>query len=280
MAIERLKFRCYRCNQLLGATPNKAGSVVSCPKCSAELLIPVPELHGPSGSEPNARVPAPAPAQPQAKVRPIERPPSEPELTAVPERATSATAVKNVPRSTKAPAYPDDLAAVLPPDLIDLRPEDLRVEAEFFESLTRQLPAPVASEPTPWPPAPEFAPSFANEAYVSPSSPASASESINTAAPPAAVLSYLTETVDLAPLRPAEAPAKAQTTAPNEAPLIGTAIEIEHPTILPPGSESRRISEVVLPASAVLSFSLFALLGIALSFVAGLLMGHFIWTAH
>ena len=49
MAIERLKFRCYRCNQLLGATPNKAGSVVTCPKCSAELLIPVPELRADEG---------------------------------------------------------------------------------------------------------------------------------------------------------------------------------------------------------------------------------------
>jgi hypothetical protein len=279
MAIERLKFRCYRCNQLLGATPNKAGSVVSCPKCNAELLIPVPELPGDPGSEPDARVPAPAPAKSQAKPRPVERPPSEPELTAAPERTTSATAVKNVPRPTRPPAYPDELAAALPPDLIDLRPEDLRVEAEFFESLTRQPPAPVASEPAPWPPAPEFAPSFASESYVSPSPPAAALESINTTAPPV-VPAYLTETVDLTLPRPAEAPVKPPAQAPSAPPLIGTAIEIEHPSILPPGSEPRRITEVVLPASAVLSFSLFALLGIALSFVAGLLMGHFIWTAH
>ena len=280
MAIERLKFRCYRCNQLLGATPNKAGSVVSCPKCNAELLIPVPDLPGGQGPEPDARVPAPppAPAQSQAKIRPVERLPSESDLTAAPERTTSATAVKNVPRPTRSPAYPDELAAALPPDLIDLRPEDLRVEAEFFESLTRQ--PPVAAEPAPWPTAPEFAPSFANEAYVSPSPPAATLESINTTAPPAVVPSYLTETLDLTLPKPSQTPVKAPAAATSEAPLIGTAIEIEHPTILPPGSEQRRITEVVLPASAVLSFSLFALLGIALSFVAGLLMGHFIWTAH
>ena len=36
----------------------------------------------------------------------------------------------------------------------------------------------------------------------------------------------------------------------------------------------------ILPASVVLAWSLFVLLGIALSFVAGLLMGHFLWTTH
>ena len=40
MAIERLKFRCYRCNQLLAAVPSKAGTVVPCPKCQTDLLIP------------------------------------------------------------------------------------------------------------------------------------------------------------------------------------------------------------------------------------------------
>ena len=65
-----------------------------------------------------------------------------------------------------------------------------------------------------------------------------------------------------------------------EAAAVGTAIEIEHPTIMPQGTEIRRVSEVVLPASVVLSWSLFALLGIALSFVAGLLMGHFLWKVH
>src|SRR5262249_27680993 len=42
MIAERIKVRCYRCNQLLAVPPNKAGAVVSCPKCKAELLIPTP----------------------------------------------------------------------------------------------------------------------------------------------------------------------------------------------------------------------------------------------
>jgi DNA-directed RNA polymerase subunit RPC12/RpoP len=74
MAIERLKFRCYRCNQLLGATPNKAGSVVTCPKCSAELLIPIPELRPDEGSDIQEGAAAPAPAPARTKVRAEARP--------------------------------------------------------------------------------------------------------------------------------------------------------------------------------------------------------------
>ena len=48
---ERLKVRCYRCNQLLAVAPGKAGTVVACPKCKAELLIPRPEPQ-PTADEP------------------------------------------------------------------------------------------------------------------------------------------------------------------------------------------------------------------------------------
>ncbi|GAC1469713.1 MAG: hypothetical protein NVSMB9_13840 [Isosphaeraceae bacterium] len=42
MTANPLKFRCYRCQQLLGVSRSKAGAVVACPKCSAELLVPEP----------------------------------------------------------------------------------------------------------------------------------------------------------------------------------------------------------------------------------------------
>ena len=48
-------------------------------------------------------------------------------------------------------------------------------------------------------------------------------------------------------------------------------------TILPPVTEPRRISEVTLPASVVLAWSLFVLAAVAMSFVAGLMIGHFLW---
>jgi DNA-directed RNA polymerase subunit RPC12/RpoP len=274
MAIERLKFRCYRCNQLLGSTPSKAGSVVTCPKCSAELLIPVPELRGDVGAEADARAPAPAPA----KVRSEPRPRAVPEFTAPPESATTATAVQPAPRAGQAPAYVDEITASLPPDLIDLKPEDLRVEAEFFESLTRQSQVPVVREPAPWPQPESLAPSFASESFALP---LPIPIVVETAGAPSAAVGppVLTETVDLAP-RPAEPPAPVPVSRRAETAAVGTAIEIEHPTIMPQGTEIRRVSEVVLPASVVLSWSLFALIGIALSFVAGLLMGHFLWKVH
>src|SRR5262245_41782972 len=48
-----IKFRCYKCNQLLGVSRSKVGTVVACPKCAAELLVPDPD-----------EAPAPAPAAP------------------------------------------------------------------------------------------------------------------------------------------------------------------------------------------------------------------------
>jgi hypothetical protein len=185
----------------------------------------------------------------------------------------------------QAPSYVDEIAAVLPPDLIDLKPEDLRVEAEFFESLTRQSQAQLVREPAPWPPPETLAPSFASETFALPLPTPTLVES--TGAPAPAVGSpLLTETVDLAPRpvgrdeRTPEPPPPVPASSRPEPGLVGTAIEIEHPTIHPAGSEIRRVSEVILPASVVLSWSLFALLGIALSFVAGLLMGHFLWKPH
>ena len=35
-----IKFRCVQCNQLLGVSPSKVGSVVSCPRCAVELIVP------------------------------------------------------------------------------------------------------------------------------------------------------------------------------------------------------------------------------------------------
>ena len=72
---------------------------------------------------------------------------------------------------------------------------------------------------------------------------------------------------------------------PTDAPPTGVhpdapPIEIEPHTILPPGTENRPIREVVLPASVVLAWSLFGLVGIATSFLAGLFIGHYFWVAH
>jgi DNA-directed RNA polymerase subunit RPC12/RpoP len=38
-----IRFRCFRCQKLLGVSKSKAGAVVACPQCSAELIVPEPE---------------------------------------------------------------------------------------------------------------------------------------------------------------------------------------------------------------------------------------------
>lgn len=43
MAGVPLKFRCYQCNQLLGVSRGKVGTVVACPKCKADLIVPDPD---------------------------------------------------------------------------------------------------------------------------------------------------------------------------------------------------------------------------------------------
>jgi hypothetical protein len=44
-----IRFRCAYCNQLMGIARRKAGSVVKCPKCAGEIIVPTPE-----GNEPGA----------------------------------------------------------------------------------------------------------------------------------------------------------------------------------------------------------------------------------
>jgi hypothetical protein len=48
-----IRFRCAYCNQLMGIARRKAGSVVKCPKCAGEIIVPTPEgmETGPEGVE-------------------------------------------------------------------------------------------------------------------------------------------------------------------------------------------------------------------------------------
>jgi phage FluMu protein Com len=49
-----MKFRCFQCNQLLGVSRSKAGSVVKCPKCSTDLIVPEPDEGPVSVDQPSA----------------------------------------------------------------------------------------------------------------------------------------------------------------------------------------------------------------------------------
>ena len=55
-------------------------------------------------------------------------------------------------------------------------------------------------------------------------------------------------------------------------------IQIETVAIRPSAdAEPRSIQQVVLPASVVLAWSMFVLAAIPMAFLAGLMIGHFIW---
>jgi phage FluMu protein Com len=252
MPAEHLKFRCYRCSQLLAVAASRAGTIVSCPKCKADLQIP--SLESATAGESQSDTGAEAEARP---------------------RRGAGAAVAN-PQSPSKPSevatFLEGVAGTIPAEVAELRPEDLRVEAEFFQSLTQRrlaaegagpvgvseseslkvfAPIESAEAPSVWPSAEEVKSAFA------------------AAAPPEEA-----QKIELAP---------AETEIPHPSPkadAVAPPIEIETPALLKAADAPRHIREVVIPASAVLMWSLFGLAGLALSFIAGLMIGHFLWTVH
>jgi hypothetical protein len=263
MATERLKFRCYRCNQLLAVAPSKAGTIVSCPKCQADLLIPAPEIRTKGAGEARAR----------AEVERPRKAESEAESQVRADAGAISGVSPELPERAPLPAALGELAGLIPPDLADLRPEDLRVEAEFFKNLTRSPSPPPPTEPTPWP-APETLSSSFTTGSLAPPVPYPPQIETPAAIAPAESPPAPAE-MDERGIRPPEKPS-----VPDERGAFGPPIKIEPPSILPPGTEIRRVSEVVLPAPVVLASSLFVLAGIALAFVAGLMIGHFLWKTY
>jgi phage FluMu protein Com len=57
-----IRFRCHHCNQLLGIAHRKAGMMVQCPTCHAQILVPHPGTEGKAEVLPAKPIPdAPAP---------------------------------------------------------------------------------------------------------------------------------------------------------------------------------------------------------------------------
>src|SRR5262249_22551536 len=46
-----IRFRCAYCNQLMGIARRKAGTVVHCPKCKGQVIVPTPENAPPAEDE-------------------------------------------------------------------------------------------------------------------------------------------------------------------------------------------------------------------------------------
>jgi len=116
MADAPIKFRCYRCNKLLGVSARKAGSIVNCPECKAELQIPAPEPE-PEPAAPDPKALDPAFPTDIAGLRP-EDIRVEPEF---------ANLVVDPIRARPAPKPPEPVQVVepqeTPPDVVEERPE-------------------------------------------------------------------------------------------------------------------------------------------------------------
>jgi phage FluMu protein Com len=264
MATERLKFRCYRCNQLLAVAPSKAGTIVSCPKCQADLLIPTADVQTKAAGEDRAKREVARPRKAEGEVE------SRVQAEAAAILGTRQEQPAPAPALAPVAAVLGELAGVIPPDLADLRPEDLRVEAEFFEKLTRAPSPPPVIEPAPWPGPEILGSSFTTGSASAPAPYFPETEPQREPVPSEPVSSP--EETDDRRTPPLEKPPM-----PDQGSAVVPPIEIEPPSILPPGTEIRRVSQVVLPAPVVLAWSLFVLAGVALSFVAGLMIGHFLW---
>jgi len=52
-----IRFRCAYCNQLMGIARRKAGTVVRCPTCSGQVVVPGPEADVPGPGEQGAAGP-------------------------------------------------------------------------------------------------------------------------------------------------------------------------------------------------------------------------------
>ncbi len=281
MPDDHLRFRCYRCNQLLGASAKRAGSIITCPKCGAELKVPRPDE--------------------QMVATDASR--SGPGLATesrVPSRPSPSTARSG---GSGLPPFMDEIAAAIPDDLATLRPEDIRVEAGFAdlvistsEGLVTPAPAEEESrgEPLPGNPA-------ALDAYFAQSSPATEVLQEAPAVPPSvfqaqAVTIVPPQAPPVVPVQPPPAPAQATAFAPAPVPPVPPvpprsadppldlgldavlpAIKIETTSLLPPARQAQPVNEVILQPATVLAWSLLVLMALPLAFLAGLLMGHFVW---
>src|SRR5690349_10109795 len=58
-----IRFRCAYCNQLLGIARRKAGTVVRCPNCAGQVVVPNIDENEPDEPEKTAGEPERAPAK-------------------------------------------------------------------------------------------------------------------------------------------------------------------------------------------------------------------------
>jgi len=144
-------------------------------------------------------------------------------------------------------------------DLLDIRVEDIRVEPGI-DYTPPAFPPPEVPEP------PEFSPFLPREPEPDPDPEPYGRPSSR---------GLVTPTVTAESLAP---PTSEREPVAQEA--VVPPIRLDAPRRFEPRPGTARSRDVVLPRSAVASWSLFVLLAQGLAFVAGLLAGHFVWKVH
>jgi hypothetical protein len=146
----------------------------------------------------------------------------------------------------------NDLGSVIPEDLVALRPEDIRVEAEFADLVvTTDEPTSLASKPP------------------------SASELVGFSPDPISAETFLAEVPPVSRMS-----TQASADQPSVAPAPGAVlpeISIEPPSILRANRQTGPVREVVIQPAVLLVWSMIFLLSLPMAFIAGLLIGHFLW---
>jgi hypothetical protein len=100
-----IRFRCAYCNQLMAIAHRKAGSVVRCPKCAGELIVPTPpDAPAPSAGNGSDEINISAILEQADVEREFASPPEPP-----PEATHTATAA-----ATSRPVAVDTLPGGLP----------------------------------------------------------------------------------------------------------------------------------------------------------------------
>jgi hypothetical protein len=197
--------------------------------------------------------------------------PEPPEPAPPPPEASHATVISE-PATAPAPA---------PAEVLALRPEDIRAQVDDDYPLPSPTPTaplfgddsgvdmnlvgPPRSQAPKREPAPNFLGLKIEPEPIRPEPPARRPE------PPARPESVPGPHVVVAPPPPDEAPPIELEPPPPILPAAPTSL-LERPS-------PARHRDVSMPRDVVAAWSLFAILALVLAFIAGLLVGHFVWTA-
>jgi hypothetical protein len=100
-----IRFRCAYCNQLLGIAHRKAGTVVRCPTCAGQVVVPDPNAEGTEHNASNE--PPQAPLFERSDFDELFNPgEKKAKLPEKPEKLMTAAPLPDVPSSADMPSLP------------------------------------------------------------------------------------------------------------------------------------------------------------------------------